>query len=166
MVVNPRQAFTVTTPIELLQSGIAFASQGNRDAAGDLVQHLTPLPYAAGVSLFGYDPFKSKQVSPGAKTFFSQFGPLNTAHAARIQQYNMTPAERRQYQQKALHPRSKGEVLAQAFGGSLAPYNPEVGQKLALKNGPTLERRTKQLLHNSAQAGFGNPPLEVLEDLA
>lgn len=168
MTLNIRQLFTQSTPLELLQAGIAFAGVGNdAEAAQGVAQMLTPVPYAAAVSLFGYDPFTKKKVDPGISTFFNQFGPENTTLWDRITQLNMSPAERRAYQKKALNPRSREQEWQRMFGSGLAPapYATEVGQQRALEGKSAFERQSWTLIHDSKHAGMGNPPPEVMSDL-
>lgn len=167
MTVNLRQAFTQTTPLELLRDAISFAGAGDPQAAYDVAQSLTPVPYAIATGLVGYDPFQKKEIQPGLQSIVSQFGPMQTPLADRIQKLNMSEEERRQYQKKALNPRSKEEELWRVFGGGLAPapFNKDVAAKYALEAKPRAERLTQQLIQDSQHTGLGKPPQEALDDI-
>lgn len=166
MTINVRQAFTMTSPIELIQSGIAFAS-GDPAGAGQLVQNLTPVLYAGGVSLFGKDPFKRKDVPQGAKTFYEQlFGapPIKTD----IQRLTMTPKERAKRNEKALYPRSAGNEAAHMVGGGLTPtpINTVTAAGLAAQaSGDSYKQQVLKLKEDAKSVGLQPPPKDVLEDL-
>jgi hypothetical protein len=170
-VIDFRQALTQTTPAELLQAGIAFVTGHNAAAAAELVQHLTPVPYAIGVSMYGYDPYKHSEVKPGLSAFLGQLGPQQTPLWSRYTLLNMSPSERRAYQQHALHPRSQGDEWARLFGGALAPAPENVAirnaraQQEQLANAPLFERRKFLLEQNSQKVGMGDLPPEALDDL-
>jgi hypothetical protein len=147
MVFKLRQALTQTTPMELTEEMIAFVTTGDRETAALVAQHLTPVPYAAGVSLFGYDPFKQREVDPGLKTFFGEFGPLDAPLGARAQAITMSDKEREERNEKALYPRERKHEAWRLGLGSLAPtpYDPEIGQERAAQRArermPLVERR-------------------------
>ena len=163
MTASLRQLLTFTTPADLIQTGIAFAGLTyNPQAATNLAQNLTPVPYAAGVALFGKDPFTGRETTPSASTFLSQLSPSTQSPL-----YAKIKALTRAVNDKSIHPRGRNEKLWNIFGGSIAPapYNVEVGQQRALEYKPLLERRQAQLLHDSALYGLGVPSPEVVDDL-
>jgi hypothetical protein len=133
MVFKLRQALTMTTPMEIGQEIISFAGSKDRETSAGLVQHLTPVPYAAGVAGFGYDPFKQREVEPGLATFFGEFGPAESPIGDRIEAVTMSDAERAEKNEKAMYPRKRRHELWRLGFGSLAPtpYVKEIGQERA-----------------------------------
>ena len=162
MTFDARQLITATTPLDLVRAGVAFA-MGEKDAPA-LVQNLTPVPYAAGVALFGYDPFEHKEVDPGIGTFFNQLAQV--PERDRFQAIMRSPSERADYAEFAYHPRSRQqEVLRTFFGGiAPAPTNPRVGAEQHLESLPTYERNRQKLIADSHSFGLGDPPPQVLEE--
>ena len=168
MVINIRQLLTQTTPLELAQTGLAFFSIGPKGAAANAAQMLTPVPYAAGVAAFGYDPFTKQKAPQNIGTFLQQFGPTNSPLRDKISKLNMSAGERAAANRKSLNPRSLGQEVAKTFGSGLAPapYSKDVGQRRALEGKPALERKWGTLLLDSEKYNVGTPPQEVFNDLA
>lgn len=167
MILRARQALAMTTPFDLVQTGLAFAGAGPKEAAAELAQSLTPVPYAAGVALYGWDPYEGHEVPPGLMTFFGQFGVTGAPISDRLEALNMSPEERAERNENAVYPRTKAHEWWRLFGGSLAPapYNIEQGQRRALKNAPLFERRKFELIQDSREAFDAEPPPQVIEDL-
>lgn len=162
-----RQLLTQATPLEILKTGIGFATGNDQAAASNLVQMLTPIPYAAGVSLFGYDPFTKQQVPSDLATFFGQLGPSGAPIVRDFSKYNQSPQERAKNNEKVIHPTTKWEDLMHFGLGSLAPVgnNRQVAEERVLKSLPTFERRKDELIQYAHDAGFGTPPPSVIAQL-
>lgn len=162
MITSLRQFLTFTTPADLIQSGVAFVSGKNEQAASGLVQNLAPVPYAAVVALSGHDPYTGQTVPTSLHTFLDQLSPQNQSPLwTRIQALN-SPIN-----PNSIHPRTKGDIWAQIGLGSVAstPYNVPVGQARAAQYGPLLGQRTLKLQQDSKAAGMPSVPPDVLEDL-
>ena len=166
MTINVRQAFTMTTPLDMATSFASFVA-GDPAGAGDLVQMLTPVPYAAGVALYGKDPFKRRDVPQGFGTFLNQmFGapPIKVD----IQRITMSEKARRERNKTALYPRSKGNEEAHVFGGGLTPtpVNTVTAAGLAAEtSGDTYKQQVLKLTQDAKANGVQAPPPEVLDDL-
>jgi len=181
MVISARQYFTMTTALEVFGDTLQFITARDRAAAGALVGHLTPVPYAAIDSLVGYDPFKHKEVSPGAKTFLSAFGYQGTPLSGYINKLRESDQQTKERMSRSLHPRTKADIaghIAHVHGipipvpGQMelssmapAPYNPETGQGLAMKNASTEKQRTVRLEKQAKDVGVPPPSPNILDDL-
>lgn len=167
MVFKMRQALTQTTPLELAQSLGSF-SQGIREGGLDVVGHLTPVPYAAGVALFGFDPYEDKEVKPGPLTFLNQISPSTMPLVDRVKQIWFTsPEERAEANEKALYPRERMHHALRLGLGSLAPtpYNVEEGESRRRELKPAFERHVEELQLDAEHYGVEPPSEQVIEDL-
>lgn len=129
MTVSARQMFTMTTPLDLLRSGLGFAS-GDPTASSPL-ENLAPAWYAGIVAGMGYDPFLQKEVPRSPSTFVDQITQFPAKD--RLDKITMSEQERADRAPHALYPRTQGQEIARLFGGSLTPtpYNPVVGEDMA-----------------------------------
>jgi hypothetical protein len=164
MVLNIRQAFTQTTPIEMAQSVMAFAT-GDPSGAGDLVQNLTPVPYALGVSLYGRDPFKRKDVPQGLHTFISQLFEKPSVYT-NVKKVRMSEAARDEKNAHALFPRSKGnEEIHIGLGGlTPTPLNTVAAAGLAASVSGDQGKQKLVKLTNDAEAVGMRPPSQAVKD--
>lgn len=164
-VMNVRQLFTQTTPIELAQAGLSFVSGGKIGGKKfpALVESLTPGLYAGGVSLFGFDPFMGKEVPQGAGSFFhTLFSPDAIPAYSRYKAITRSSQEQQNFEGRSLHPRSRGEEVARTFLGGIAnaPYNPKVGAELILDTKSAYDRHLHDWTTQAQDVGM-RPPNDV-----
>lgn len=169
MSVDLRQALTFLTPTELIQAGVSFATGKNSlgGSAADVGQMLTPFFYNAGVAIYGYDPYKHREVRPGMKTFVDQ-STQATILAKDFRTINMTDAERKARNERSVYPRNRTEDIVKMFasGFTPTPYNKEIGELQAAQDeGSTQQTQTLTLIKKSKDAGVGEPPQNVLDDV-
>lgn len=163
MVVDVKQALTMTTPVELIEAAIGFAT-GNKNAQS-LVENLTPAIYGAGVALFGKDPFRKRDVPQSLGTFLAQM--RDVPQSQKFQAITMPADERRQRQAHSINPRSREESWWQTFGSGLAPtpYSRSVAAERLLSNQPTKARHKAELKRDSTRYKLGPVSPAMLEQL-
>lgn len=173
MVFKLRQVFTQTTPLEIAQALKAWTLEGESPASAELVNFLTPAPYAFVVALTGYDPYEEKKVPRGPLTFINQLGITGDDTQSpplvdRIRSIFFTSDEEREERNAdALYPRERWHQGVRVGLGSLAPtpYNPKVGQERAMDSASSLDRKEFELRTKAKEVGMPAPSSEVLEEL-
>jgi hypothetical protein len=159
---NPRQALTQTTPLDLSLTAVGYATgSGDADAIANM---LNPVPKAALVAAFGYDPFKQKEVPRSVKTFAEQLVhlPLQT----RIENIRMSPEDRAKADVKKLNPESSRDSWVKLFMGGLTPtsYNVKVGTGKAARDKGGLDNARYTLLTAAKDVGITKPPPQIVMD--
>ena len=160
--INLRQVFTQTTPMDLALSANGFATG---EDASPLANMLTPVLKAAGVTLYGKDPFTGQTVDPTWKTFFSQL--VNIPIVKSYKNITMSANERDKANLSRLNPRSKTDDIMKTLLSSLYPvaYNKNVGTGLAAKSKGSLANLEFKLRSAARDVGVHEVPQAVLTEM-
>lgn len=159
MVVDARQLFTFTTPLDIYRAGYGFVT-GDPNTP-QLVDNLTPFLGAASVALSGYDPFRNKEVPSSIGTFLKQLEDVpqrqRWQELAPASMGGMTAEERRQRNENAINPRSREESFWRLIGSGLAPtqFSTQVAAKRVLSDAPTKVRHEVELTEGAKKYGLG-----------
>jgi hypothetical protein len=159
MVIDARQLFTFTTPLDIYRAGFGLVTGDPNTPA--LVDNLTPFLGATITTLQGYDSFRHKEVPRSLKTFLGQVADVpqqqRWRELAPVGWGGMSDKERREIQQNAINPRTKEEEWWRLFGSGLAPspYSYEVAAKRTLADQPTKIRHVVELKMDAHKYGIG-----------